>query len=446
MRGGSSFSEAELQGAFPRGDASSLDLDSVDAATVEKLRRAWTGGLALALMMAAALAAYLLNSHARHSRMLLRAAPESKVKLGACGPSATDDDTDYFTGKSLYEMENVPDTETCRARCKGIPKCGAWTWGKARNVAGLTDVCFLKELANAEKVEKRRKQGVVSGLPCTMTWSDSPEGLTATSPVGSADQRAVAVPSLATSSLLRSSSTSVSGPSLLCFALIIPASYEQDLLAMQFREHAGLFACDQYAVYSNVSLQVAPGVVTNAIKSDLKCDKGGEFGTALNTDIFMVLWSNVIKDGLYLLHDWTVKADADTVFFPIRLRWVLQLHPEASTGPGVYLNNCKFGMHGPLEVFSRRAVTSWAMGAERCVRHFYQLCSGPCLWGEDMFIDQCMWKVLHVRRENEFNLLSEAHCDPRPGWASCRDPSQVAFHPYKTLDGYRKCMENAGGP
>ena len=36
----------------------------------------------------------------------------------------------------------------------------------------------------------------------------------------------------------------------------------------------------------------------------------------------------------------------------------------------MYLNNCKDGMHGPLEVFSRGALISFAQAAETCGQKF----------------------------------------------------------------------------
>mmetsp|Transcript_58194 Transcript_58194/g.131135 ORF Transcript_58194/g.131135 Transcript_58194/m.131135 type:complete len:114 (-) Transcript_58194:138-479(-) len=101
------------------------------------------------------------------------------------------------------------------------------------------------------------------------------------------------------------------------------------------------------------------------------------------------------------------------------------------------------GMHGPLEVFSRKAVKAWAYGRDRCVAHFNKLCSGPCQWGEDMFIDQCLFKVLNVKRDYDGALLVEDHCDPPPGWQSCKNATFVSYHPFKKAPLYFKCMGNS---
>ncbi|CAE7294189.1 bath-42 [Symbiodinium necroappetens] len=59
-------------------------------------------------------------------------------------------------------------------------------------------------------------------------------------------------------------------------------------------------------------------------------EDGGLFWSALNLRIFAAFWRQVISDGHYLLYNWIVKADPDTVFFVDRLRNVLELHEEGS--------------------------------------------------------------------------------------------------------------------
>merc|ERR1719382_1209538 len=101
-------------------------------------------------------------------------------------------------------------------------------------------------------------------------------------------------------------------------------------------------------------------------------------------------------------------------------------------------------MHGPLEVFSRNAVRTWRSGIKKCQQHFREQCGGDCFWGEDMFVDQCLWKVLNVRRDNDFRLLVEDHCEPPKNWETCEDNTFVAFHPFKTVSGYWRCLHNTG--
>jgi len=229
--------------------------------------------------------------------------------------------------------------------------------------------------------------------------------------------------------------------SIYCFELMKPEGYEPELVVHQFHRKASIFACDRWSLFSSTVMEVTPGLETTAVKSDLKCEVGGEFSTALNTDVFMAVWAEVISQGSFEKAAWTVKVDPDCVFFPARLRPKLSdLQDEPQ---GVYLNNCALGMHGPLEVFSRNAVTAWASGAERCAQHFQKMCNGPCLWGEDMFIDQCLWKVMRAKRLDDLTLLQEAHCAPPPGWTSCKDPQFAGFHPFKEPAEWLRCFEGA---
>lgn len=209
-------------------------------------------------------------------------------------------------------------------------------------------------------------------------------------------------------------------------------------MELQFEEGASIFACDAYMVYSSRTIHLAPGLITFPIGSDLKCELGGEFQTALNTGIFLKVWETIINDGRFQFHDWTVKVDPDAVFFPERLRLELIDMKEAENG--VYLNNCKYGLHGPLEVFSRNAVRAFARGKDHCADHFNKACSGPCAWGEDMYIDQCLSKVLNVNRTNDYSLLLEDHCDPPDNWDDCKEATTVTFHPFKSADSYRRCL------
>lgn len=459
---------------------------------------------------------------------------------------------DFRGLKDLRQEEHVHSGRLCSSKCDAEPRCAAWTWGRLRNVHGLSDVCFLKEAVPGQKAQRYNRYGVLTSLrpgtptsegeaeddgsavtghiksrdgiclaaleprtaggkiemrlcadgdqdqewtyaektgqirnavglclsavdrnkpyvnlhmyPCdTGNWSqqwmyDEPTGIVkswrgACLDAGErkVDSGMLYIQTCNVAQLNQQWDLGVHGNqpplkqyppgTLYCFALMLPGSYEQTLLAMQHKKKVSLFACDEFAVYSNKVIQVAPGVNTSVVNSDLKCGKGGEFGTALNLDIFIAVWTKVIQEARFQHHDWTVKVDPDAVFFPSRLLEVLALHPE--TKEGTYLNNCKFGLHGPLEVFSRNAVTAWATGSPRCVQHFQKQCGGDCFWGEDLFVDQCLWKVLNVTRDNDFRLLLEDHCEPPADWASCTDVSRVAFHPFKTVEGYSGCLENA---
>jgi hypothetical protein len=222
----------------------------------------------------------------------------------------------------------------------------------------------------------------------------------------------------------------------------MPSGYELDLLRLQHLRRTSVFMCDDYSIYSSRVVEIAPGCHTIVVNSDLKCAYGGEFHTALNLEIFMAVWVQVVAEARFVTYDWIVKVDPDCVFLPNRLRTVIARHPEDPRG--VYLNNCKFGMHGPIEVYSRNAAITWARGSARCMQHFEQQCSGPCSWGEDFFIDQCLWKVLGVKRVDDTSILLEDHCQPPPGWNSCTNQTYVAYHPFKDPGSYSTCLAANG--
>lgn len=356
--------------------------------------RAWRlrlGALLLGLAGCCATASSWRRAWTPAGLVLLRRGARLDLKEELyCGP--IEEDSEY-RGTPLPGQLRARTVEDCCGKCQEEPRCRAWTYAEeSRN-------CSLLGLRPGERAEKVDRSGYKSGLSFNLG----------------------------------------NEASLFCFALMLPYSYEQGLLVMQHKVRTSIFACDEYAVYSNMSIQLAPGVRTSIVDSNLVCKKGGEFKTALNLQIFIQVWKKVAIDGRYLFHGWTVKADPDSVFFPQRLRVAVQFHRDEYDG--LYLNNCKFGMHGPLEVLSQAAVRAWLTGVQRCVKHFFELCSGDCKWGEDMFLDQCLGKFLKVRRIDDANLLSEEHCESED-WQDCRN-GRVSFHPFKDTAEYAACLQRA---
>lgn len=331
---------------------------------------------------------------------------ESQLELAKpnehCGRG---DNNIEYVGTPIAHLPNISSPALCCIKCKETPQCRIWVWGKKRGFTQITDggdlVCTLRSAdSNPNNLKKVPNNGVVSGL--SFDWAKH--------------------------------------SSIFCFALMQPFGYERHLMETQFQRQWGIFGCDEYEVISNQSITLGQGLVTSVAISNLVCESGGEFGTALNTDIFLQVWRAVFDDGRYTYNDWTVKADPDCVFFPQRLRVLLAFHPD--TYKGVYLNNCKYGMHGPIEILSRQAVQALPDGFSKCKKHFNKLCSGPCLWGEDMFLDQCLHKVLEVTRIDDWNILSEDHCDS-DDWEECSS-HRVAFHPFKSVKTFAKCIDDAG--
>merc|ERR1711933_701965 len=99
----------------------------------------------------------------------------------------------------------------------------------------------------------------------------------------------------------------------------------------------------------------------------------------------------------------------------------------------MYLNNCKFGLHGPIEVISREAVATYIANLESCE----DIRKQP--FGEDKYLRRCLNK-LGVRRVDKFNLLNELACGQQP--VDCTSAS-VAFHPFKKMSEYFECWKQA---
>lgn len=213
------------------------------------------------------------------------------------------------------------------------------------------------------------------------------------------------------------------------------------MMRMLIDRGLSIFACDEYSVYSSTRRELSPGpparVVTENIGS-VRAQYGGPWHLALNSEIFVRVWRRVFEDRLFIGYDWTVKVDPDAVFLPWRLReHVRNADPDAH----VYLNNCDQGIHGPLEVISRGAMEVFSHGISDCLPKLEQ----EFTWaGEDVFLRHCLG-MLKVNRVDDFRLLSEKACfweDPeKNGCVS----GKVAFHPFKTPELYKRCLDQAGG-
>jgi len=98
-----------------------------------------------------------------------------------------------------------------------------------------------------------------------------------------------------------------------------------------------------------------------------------------------------------------------------------------------YLINCKLGLHGPIEVLTARAVSTYVAGMDRCTGLLANK------WGEDYFMDECM-RRLKVRRLEEFSLLRDKACGQNPVPCVSAD---VVFHPFKSIKGWFTCWRKA---
>jgi len=242
-----------------------------------------------------------------------------------------------------------------------------------------------------------------------------------------------------------------------CVMLFLPYTPEQELVLMQYQMEVGIFRCDSWALYSSQAIELAAGVVSRRVHSNLMCEVGGQFITALNLGIFLALYRQILLDQDFLSAEWLVKVDPDTVWAPTRLRHYLREHSWGIGGDGIYFNNCEEGLHGPIEVFSKNAFISVGRAAQRCKAAYDQqecsdnctgvweqtkYCNGPCIqwWGEDIWVDQCLTDFTNAKRVMVKTLLQEDHCKPQlANWRSCTDPHTVAFHPFKDPWEFKQC-------
>merc|ERR1712012_1406713 len=177
-------------------------------------------------------------------------------------------------------------------------------------------------------------------------------------------------------------------------------SHELELLNIVAARGAGLFACDQWDVFSDVSAPLVNGYVTIKVE-----DTFGEFhqlkrkvsGTWVNWGMFYQVWVKIREVGKWNTADYTVKIDADAVFVPQRLRTWLSSKPGDSPH-GLYYENCpnvQYGFFGHLEIITRRAVEVLTGNLEECHTVFAPCANKGCdwkfgAWGEDVFAQRCM--------------------------------------------------------
>jgi len=233
-------------------------------------------------------------------------------------------------------------------------------------------------------------------------------------------------------------------PCFFCFSAMIPKSSEEALIKAQLVMQTSIFACDSWAVVSSdhrwLGKEGDQDLFTTVVNHPMTCKKGhyGQDGAEtngyLNSGFFMAVWNLLMDDGRPWGFDFSAKVDPDAVFLPDRLA----SHVGKYRGQAVYILNCnKWSaprLYGSLEVFSEKALQMFSAGRERCKKELKW--RG---WGEDQFMQECM-TLLGVQGQGDFGLVGDANC----GGGSCSDQYRVAFHGFKTVDGYKNCVGWAG--
>ena len=242
-----------------------------------------------------------------------------------------------------------------------------------------------------------------------------------------------------------------------CYAVVVPDSSEPDLLRFQLKKRAGIFSCDGFAIFSNVtSLGHGLPMVLDVINGPMTVNRASWLqhffiGDALNTPLFMQAWRWFLHTGTHNDYDWTIKLDADTVFWAPVLRLVLADPLPVTIPPCKRANRTQplvltvsgDWLPGPIEALNTAAM-------RRIMRRLHNCSSDlpPNDWGEDLWLSKC-------RGLGDASTQPVASCVPLgdrllqwegvPVWETARcnlpDGPSAALHPYKTLNKQRNCLE-----
>lgn len=211
--------------------------------------------------------------------------------------------------------------------------------------------------------------------------------------------------------------------SLFCFMVVTPATPEQLVDAIRTAE-ASVFACEASAIYK------LAGARSNEVESV--------------KDVTGKIWRSVHEDGQYLEHDWTVKADVDTVFLPERLKMHLLMGLKPPVERPVYLRNSvaspkQVQFKSALEVLSKEAVDLLIKKQATCEQH-----DGSS--GADLFLMSCL-DAIEVGYMVDGSLLDDKQTSSATynpfDVDRCMDEGVVAFTPYGSVNAWMGCHKVA---
>jgi len=232
-------------------------------------------------------------------------------------------------------------------------------------------------------------------------------------------------------------------PSLYCVTLYMPSGYERGLLKSVLEANAGIFHCDGYDVFAAEDDTLGTTKDNITVKPILipKISVGvSQDGTAGNAKLFMAVWDKVIAGGRFRNYDWTIKVDPDAVLVPWRIRDHMQQH----NGGNLYVVNCNKVpgspnfpmMFGAVEIFSQKAMVSYALSSWKCGKQLPWKA-----WGEDYYMTHCM-DFIGVGRIGDFGVLGDNMCTG----ANCKDSYTASFHPFKDTNSWMQCWGQATMP
>jgi len=225
------------------------------------------------------------------------------------------------------------------------------------------------------------------------------------------------------------------GTSLFCFVVAAAQSYEPDLLRFARSQKTGVYGCEEHITLTDSKMDVGTSddpEMTTAIGS-LESDMG-DWGSWSNAGVFLKAWKAVMEDGRFRKHDWIVKLDADAVFFSGRLKGhvdQMAVHGQGTPSDLMFLQNWmdEYPVVGAVEVLSRAAVLAFEQRVDECE----EIAFGA----EDGWFVGCM-RVLGARAQRDEELLQHEKND-----LGCHNERIVTMHPYKNVDDYRRCLDEA---
>mmetsp|Transcript_11366 Transcript_11366/g.21465 ORF Transcript_11366/g.21465 Transcript_11366/m.21465 type:complete len:472 (-) Transcript_11366:86-1501(-) len=232
--------------------------------------------------------------------------------------------------------------------------------------------------------------------------------------------------------------TTAARSQLFCWVLVVPWTNEVELLLLAEKLKAGFLQCDASEVFSDRKMHIG-SMESIVVDVDLHCNVNKYTLTVENTPIFKKVWRKVLDTGTWKHYEWTIKVDLDAMFLPDRLRPLLNdpwVKGHAQTATGLWLNNCWRGLHGPIEVVSRRAMEVWDERWPQCDAVAYKHPQ------EDVYLRVCM-ETIGVWRHDAWSLLAEDHCD-RPDYQLCAG-NWIAYHPFKEVEEWQGCYNRATG-
>jgi len=231
--------------------------------------------------------------------------------------------------------------------------------------------------------------------------------------------------------------TSTWGPTFFCFTVVRLGTEEPEMIRKQLELRIGIFACEEFTAFSHGG-SMKLGMDWNLGRIQAEPATRSQTGQWLNIAVFLEAWTMVVGDVRYRKHDWVVKADPDTVFFPDRLREHVRAHTTRE-GSNVFYLNCNSGsqarMLGSLEVFSSTAIDVFKEEGWKCKDMAWK-----STFTEDTYMEKCM-KNLGSYPALDFDMVADERCQP----ASCLNPGKAAFHPYPSIQSWMECMHQSGG-